>query len=211
MTRIRLMVLLLLLLAGEAGGALPEGSEVCRFRALDGENPFQRWLASQDVTCVAAGAQLAFPSGLWNVFVRRAGTISTTPILVDGDAWIPPIDPPLVTGATVTPLLPDGKAGVIYVPRRGSAYPVAGARVIVPADEPLWLFVVEKSLPVAVFPIAPLAAGSEREVDARGGAAPSIIGWLQVPQAERDALATASGVSAPVIRAGSRESDALPS
>lgn len=199
------MFLLLLSLACEVSG-----SEICRFRALDAENPLQRWLGSQEVTCVAAGAALEFPSGLWNVFVRREGMISTTPLLIDGDATATVVDPPLVAGATVTPMLAAGRTGVIYVPRRGIAYPVDGAHAIVPADEPLWLFVLDKSLPEAVFPIAPLAAGSERTIDARGGGVPSLVGWLHVPEAERNALATVSGVASPVIRAGSRESDPLP-
>lgn len=204
-TRTLLAVLLLLSLAPRASA-----NEVCRFRANDAENPFRRWLHSQEVTCVAAGTPLDFPSGLWNVFVRGAKTISTTPLLVDGDAWMPPIDPPLPEGAFVIPRLPEGRAGVIYVPRRGSAFPVDGARVIVPADEPLWLFVVEKSAPVAVIPIAPLAAGSEREVDARGAGTPAIVGWLHVPDADRKELTSVNGVASPILRAGSREGDPLP-
>jgi hypothetical protein len=204
------VAVLLLSLAGEARAVLPEGSEICRFRAVGAENPFQRWLASQDVTCVAAGTPLAFPSGLWNVFVRAAGTISTAPLLIEGDTTAPLIDPPLVAAATLTPLLADGKTAVIYVPRRAAAYPVDAARVVVPAGEPLWLFVVEKSAPIALFSIAPLTAGSERTVDARGSGASSIVGWLHVPEAERKALASATGVTSPTMHAGSRDGDPLP-
>ena len=206
MTRLSLVVLLLV------GGALPArgASEICRFRALDAENPFRRWLGAQEVTCVAAGSPLDFPAGMWNVFARAEGAVSATPVLVDGDAAPASIAPDLVAGATVTPLLPEGRGGVIYAPRRGSAFPVDRPRVTVPADEPLWLFVLEQSTPVAVLSIAPLAAGTERSVDGRSEGPATVVGWLQVQEAEREALQTASAVIAPVVRAGSREADPLP-
>lgn len=186
--------------------------EICRFRALDPENPFRRWLASQEVTCADAGASLAFPPGSWNVFARAENAVSAAPLLIDGDAAPPDLAPELVPAATVAPLLPEGHPGVLYAPRRGSAFPVDGARVTVPADEPLWLFVLDASspVPVALFPLAPLAPGTERSVDARGSGPASVVGWLQVPEPDRRALASASGVSAPAIRAGSRDADPLP-
>lgn len=198
---------LLVLAALEARAA----TEICRFRAADAENPFHRWLDSQEVTCVAAGSLLDAPSGLWNVFVRGDGMISSVPRLIDGDAAPTDITPALVPAATVMPLLPEKHGGVLYAPRRGSAFPVDGARVTVPADEPLWLFVLDGSTPIAVIPIAPLAAGTERSVDARSGGPSSIVGWLRVPEAERNALPTATGVLSPTVRAGAREADPLPS
>ena len=187
-----------------------EGGEVCRFRALDPENPFRRWLGSQEVTCVAAGSPIAFPSGWWNVFGRAEGAVSAAPLLIDGDAAPASIEPVLGPGATVMPLLPEGRGGVIYAPRRGSAFPVDGARVTVPAGEPLWLFVLDGAVPVAVIPIAPLAPGSERFVDARGGGPSAVVGWLHVPEPERAALPETTGVLAPAVRAGSRDADPLP-
>lgn len=210
MTRTLLAVLVLLSVAVQARGALPEGSEICRFRAGEAENPFRRWLSSQEVTCVAAGSRVELPKGLWNVFVRTPNAISTTPLLFEGDATAPVIEPPLAAGATITLQLPEGKSGVIYLPRRASAYPVSATRAVVPADEPLWLIVVEKSEPLAVLPIAPLAAGSERTIDARGSSGASLIGWLHVPVADRKALADASGVTSPAIRAGAAEGEPLP-
>jgi hypothetical protein len=204
----RALLALLLLLAAQ--GAVAQPREICRFRALDAENPFRRWLASQEVTCFPAGTFPRFPSGLWNVFARGEGTVSAVPLLIDGDApsgGTPELGP----GATVVPLLPEKHTGVIYAPRRGSAFPVDGARVTVPADEPLWLFVLQKSEPVAVITIAPLAPGTERETDGRNGGPVSIVGWLHVPEADRQALAMATGVLAPTIRAGSRDADLLPS
>lgn len=198
---------LLLLLAT----ALPARAEICRFRAGDAENPFHRWLASQEVTCVAAGSPLDFPAGLWNVFVRAEGKISASPLLIDGDAEPASVEPALAPGATIAPLLPDAHTAVIYAPRRGSAFPVDAARVTVPAGEPLWLFVLDKTKPVAVIPIPPLAEGVERTVDGRRGGPPSIIGWLRVPESDRNALETATAVSAPAVRAGSGEADPLPS
>jgi hypothetical protein len=203
----RVALAFLLLLATPLRG---EGGEICRFRALDAENPFRRWLASQEVTCVAAGAPIAFPPGLWNVFARAEGAVSAASLLIAGDGGPVPVAPELGPGAAVTPLLPEGHSGVVYVPRRGSAVPVDKARVTVPADEPLWLFVLEKSNPVAVIPIAPLPPGTERSVDARSGGPASIVGWLQVPEPDRTALARASGVSAPAVRAGARDADPLP-
>lgn len=193
-----------LLLAFEAHAA----AEICRFRALDAENPFRRWLGSQEVTC---GADLDLPKGLWNVFVRGDGGISVTPLLIDGDAAPARIDPPLVPAATVIPTLPPEHTGVLYAPRRGSAFPVDGARVLVPADEPLWLFVLERSVPVAVVPIAPIAKGAERPIDARDGGPPAVIGWLRMPEPDRDALREATGVISPTVRAGLVEGDPLPS
>lgn len=210
MTRVSLAFLLLVAFTGAAAPR----SEICRFRALDRENPFRRWLASQEVTCVAAGSPLALPSGLWNIFGRGEGTVSAAPLLVDGDAAPATIEPPLAAGATVLPQLPEKHGGVLYAPRRGSAFPVDGARVPVPADEPLWLvvldIVLDRAAPVAVIPIAPLAPGTERAVDARNGGPPAVLGWLQVPEAERTALPTTTGVLSPTVRAGSREADPLP-
>ena len=202
----RRFALLLLALALEASAA----TEICRFRAGDAENPFQRWLDSQEVTCVAAAAPIDFPSGLWNVFARAEGSIAALPMLIDGDSEPASIEPALAPAATVTPLLPDKHGGVVYVPRRGSAFPVDGARVSVPADEAMWLFVLDGKAPMAVIPIAPLAAGTERSVDARGGGPSSIIGWLRVPETERNLLPTTTGLLSPTIRAGSREADPLP-
>jgi hypothetical protein len=200
----------LLLLAAVRPVAAAQPGEICRFRALDAENPFRRWLGSQQVTCIPAGAPLEFEEGLWNVFARAEGAVSAAPLLIDGAAAIPEIAPELGPGATVAPLLPEGHGGVIYAPRRGSAFPVDGAKVTVPADEPLWLFVLQKSVPVAVLSIPPLAPRTERQVDGRSGGPASIVGWLQVPDADRAALAKASGVSTPAIRAGSREAEPLP-
>ncbi|HEV7921188.1 MAG TPA: hypothetical protein VGR02_10420 [Thermoanaerobaculia bacterium] len=186
-------------------------AEVCRFRALGAENPFQRWLASQEVTCVPAGTPVEFPPGLWNVFARGEGVISSSPLLVDGAA--PEFSPPtLGPGATVIALLPAGLTGVLYAPRRGSAFPVDAARVTVPADEPLWLFVLDaKPAPVAVISVAPLAPGTERQVDARSGGPAAVVGWLQVPEADRTAISKASGLTSPAVHAGSRDADLLPS
>lgn len=206
----RAAIALLLLLTIASPLAAASGGEICRFAALDAENPFRRWLASQEVACVAAGAPVVFPKGLWNVFARAEGRVSAEPLLVDGGAAPVAIEPALGPGAAIAPLLPEGYAGVVYAPRRGSAFPVDGPRVTVPADEPLWLFVLEKSVPVALVPVGPLAPGSEREVDARRGGPASVVGWLHVPEADRTALRGATGVLSPAIRAGAREADPLP-
>lgn len=199
----------------EREGALVEQSEVCRFPAADRENPFRRWLASQEVTCVAAGSQIEFPRGLWNVFARAGGSaVSAAPVLVDGAAAPAKLSLTLSEAATVIPLLPPKRRGVIYAPRRGSAFAVGAERVTVPAGEELWLFVLEKSTPVAVFPIAALKAGTEHSVDARGAGSTAIIGWIRIAEEERVALAETTGLVTPGVRAFSgvarRESDLLP-
>jgi hypothetical protein len=213
----------MLLAAASAGAESTSGErvELCRFRALEAENPFRRWLASQEVTCVAAGSQDAFPPGLWNVFARAEGAVSASPLLIDGDAGPGRIAPELAPAATVVPLLPEKHNAVLYAPRRGSAFPYAprrgsafptdAARVTVPADEPLWLFVLGgTSTPVAVIPVAPLAPGTERSVDARNGGPSSVVGWLHVPDADRAAVSTASDITAPSVVAGSRQAEPLP-
>src|ERR1051325_1111624 len=72
---------LLLLLAVTLPAA---ATEICRFQALDAENPFQRWLGSQEVACVDAGSPLAFPAGTWNVFARADWGGSIDPMLGEG-------------------------------------------------------------------------------------------------------------------------------
>lgn len=162
---------------------LPQGGEVCRFRADDRENPFKRWLVSQEVTCVAAGAPIEFPKGLWNVFARNAESISD-PVLVDGDA------PPRELSFTMRPATAfNGASGVVYLPRLAVAYPLP---TIVPKDEPVWVFQLEKSKIVA------MADG------------PAVVGWVQIPPADRRAIESASGLTPPSIRIGSREADLLP-
>lgn len=206
---------LLLLAALPGAGAEPAGGEICRFAALDAENPFRRWLASQEVTCIPAGTLADFPPGLWNVFARADGAVSATPLLIDGNHAPTSLNPPLVPAATVATTLPEKHTGVIYVPRRGSAFPIstssgADARVTVPADESLWLIVVDNTTPVAVISIAPLPPNTERSVDARNGGPSSVLGWLQVPEPDRTALLKASGLIAPLVRAGAREGEPLP-
>ncbi|HEX8617071.1 MAG TPA: hypothetical protein VF911_05770, partial [Thermoanaerobaculia bacterium] len=172
---------------------------------------FRRWLASQELTCVAGSAPGALPPGLWNVFARAEGAISAAPLLLDGNAAPSTVAPELVPGATVAPLLPEKHTGVFYAPRRGSAFPADAARVRVPADEPLWLFVLDsKAMPVAILPIAALAPGTERTVDARSGGPASLVGWLHVPPADREAVAKASAMTSPAVVAGGREADPLP-
>lgn len=225
----RAAVLLLLLLALpvavnaattvtlERDGMKIEQGEVCRFAAADRENPFQRWLSSQDVTCTAAGSAIAFPPGMWNVFARAGrDALSTDPHLIDGGVAPDFLSLTLAPAATVIPLLPPGYTGVIYATRRGNAFPVPEQteRVTVPAAEELWLFVLQKAVPVAVVPIPAIEAGAERRVDARNGGPSSIIGWLQVPEMDRAALRDARNVSLPHVRASaggvSYDSDPLP-
>jgi hypothetical protein len=198
-------------------GSTVENGEVCRFPAGDRENPLQRWLTSQAVTCVATGSRVAFPRGLWNVFGRVEGiALSTVPLLIDGDAAPETLSLSVDPAASVVPLLPAGHSGVIYAPLRGSAFPFAERtpRVTVPAGEELWLFVLEKSTPISIVPIAALDPGSERTVDARSGGQSSVLAWLQVPEADRAALRNARGVSPPHVRASSggpfQDSDPLP-
>src|SRR5438105_367133 len=193
-------------LSGEA-----ESAEVCRFPAGDPENPFGRWLRSQDVTCVAAGADVGFPPGLWNVFARSRNGISIDPVLINGVMQPESLVLSLVPAATLRVQLPPDTAGVVYVPGRAVAFP-AGGRASVPVGEKLWLLVVSKSLPVAVFDIPAIPAGSERAIDARdAGAEGTVVGWLRVSAEDRMALKIARGVHPPQITEtlGATRSEAL--
>lgn len=203
MTRATLAVLLFL-------AATEARAEICRFAAGDPENPFRRWLASQEVTCVPDAPQIALPAGSWNVFVRREGNISAMPLLIEGGGAPASSAAELVPAAAVLPLLPEGHAGMLYAPRRGSAFPVDGARVSVPADEPLWLFVLANASPVTMIPIAPLSASTERQVDARRGGTSAVVGWLRLSEADRNAVSTAADVPSPAVRAGAKDADPLP-
>lgn len=183
--------------------------EVCRFRA-GGDDPFERWMSSQEVTCVASGATMTFPPGRWNVFARSSGAVSIDPILVDGASPPEALTISLAPAATLAVQLPAGHTGVVYAPKRVIAFP-ANERTTVPAAEELWLLVLAKSVPVAVVVIPPIDAGSERVIDARNvSAALAVVGWVQLPDADRAALKTAHGVSLPHIRitSGGKETEA---
>ncbi|HXA20529.1 MAG TPA: hypothetical protein VN380_26350 [Thermoanaerobaculia bacterium] len=221
--RAAILLLLALPAAGAAStnvtllrdGAPVSGGEMCRFPAGDQENPFKRWLASQDLTCAAAGS-MTFPPGKWSVFGRLDGTsVSAAPVVIDGASAPETLSLPLVPAATLAPLLPDGLAGVVYAPRLGSAFPVAAgmARVSVPAGEELWLLVVKTSLPIAVIPVAALDAGTERAVSAQSGGGSFVIGWLYVAESDREVL-NKGNASPPHVRltsgGPSRDSYPLP-
>jgi hypothetical protein len=88
-------------------------------------------------------------------------------------------------------------------------------RVTVPAGVAFWAIVLEKSQPVSITSIPALEAGKEQNVDIQGGAGgPFVLGWLQVPEADRAAMSKAQSITAPVVHftvAGSaRDSDPLP-
>ena len=176
-----------------------EAVEICRFQARDREKPVERWFGTQDVTCTAADAALAFKPGLWNVFARAKGAVSVDPILVDARATPSNLGVALVPAGTLVLQLPPGTSGVVYAPKHVIAYPAA-ERTTVPAGEELWLIVLSKSVPVSVVPVAALEPGVERVVDARApGNAPAVLGWLQVSERDREAVRNARGVQRPRI------------
>jgi hypothetical protein len=176
--------------------------ELCRFRAGERENPFQRWLVSQDVVCSAMNAPL--PPGKWNVFAHTGNAVSLPALVEDGAA-------PTLTLVPSATLSLTQSSGLVYLPRRAVAYP-AQRKMLVPAGEPLWLLTLEKSGAIAsIVPIAAIEANTERAVDARSGALPpSILGWLQLRDADRAAIAKAVDVALPRVHAGAKESDPLP-
>src|SRR5258708_787358 len=176
------LAVLTLGIASAAGGTVVklEGvtgqGEVCRFRAGDGDDPFQRWLSSGEVTCVASESSMTFPKGRWNVFGRADGAVSVDPIIVNGASPPESLTLSLAPAATLRVQLPAGHTGVIYVPKSVVAFPVA-ERMTVPAARELWLFVLAKSVPVAVVVIPSIDAGSEPVLDARTlTMAPSVRG-----------------------------------
>lgn len=200
----------------ERDGAAVAGGEVCRFPAGDRVNPIERWLSSQETTCVAAGAPIELPGGLWNVYGRSDGAISNEPTLVDGASAPSYLTLQLVPAATLVPVLPAGQSAVVYAARRGVAYPAA-ARMSVPAAEALWVIVLEKEKkqPASITSVLPLEAGSERSVDARGaGVGAAVLAWLQFDEQDRKALAGTRGVALPHVRVAqngnANDSDPLP-
>jgi hypothetical protein len=177
--------------------------EVCRFAAGGGGDPFQGWLSSQAVTCVASGSSIEFPAGRWNVFARSASAVSADPIVVDGASAPESLNISLVPAARLAIQLPAGQTGILYAPKHAAAFPAAGT-TSVPAGEEVWLFVLLKSAPVDVVVIPPTEAGAERVVDTRKpGVARSVLGWLQLPDADRAALKTAHNVALPHLRIAS--------
>jgi hypothetical protein len=180
-------------------GGTPVEAEVCRFRAEDSENPFKRWLASQDVVC-SGGPSIAFPRGRWNVFARTGDGISLV-TLVDGDNAPERLTLTLRAAMSITPILPPATTAVVYAPRLGNAWPLP---TVVPEKEPLWLFVLEKGKLAAVVPIV------EPRVDARNGGPSAVIGWLEMPARDRAVLQTVSGIATPSVSLGQTRADALP-
>jgi hypothetical protein len=105
-TRALLAVFAFIALAPTLAADAPATTEICRFAALDPENPFRRWLHSQEVLCADARAPVAVPSGMWNVFARPDGMVSAAPMLIEGDSARATIAvPPLVPAATLLPRL----------------------------------------------------------------------------------------------------------
>ncbi|HEY8181808.1 MAG TPA: hypothetical protein VII32_06175 [Thermoanaerobaculia bacterium] len=210
MRRILIACVLALLAAGLAF-ATPEKGAICKFAAGDIENPFGRWLRSQEVTCVDSESFMTFPPGLWNVYQRSATGISIEPTLVDSRSVPAPLTFALAPAARLSLRLPQGMTGVIYAPKHRIGYPAA-EHVTVPSGEELWLFVLSKSSPVAFLEIPAIPEGSERAVDARNvSVEPMFIGWIQIPDEDRNALQTARGVSQPrvTMKSGTKETEAL--
>ena len=188
-----------------------DGAKVCQFRADDTENPFERWLRPREITCVT-DARLNFPAGLWNVFATSRSGVSIEPILIDGARKPEAIDISLVPAARLRLQLTPDTFGIVYAPRLATAYPLLDP-AMVPSEQELWLFVLLKSEIVGVIPIPAIAAGNERNIDARvtrseGG---TILGWLHVSDEDRAALKAARGVRTPhiVVTSGAKKIEAL--
>jgi hypothetical protein len=191
-------------------------SEICRFPAGDPIDPFKRWLISQELTCVAATPRVEIPAGLWNVFAKSNAELSP-PLLVQGGTSFDAASLQKGPAATITVQLPEGHSGVVYVPRRATAFPVSGTRTQVPAGEQLWLLVLDKSHAVtSIVTVASLEAGTERTVDARtGGLTSVLLASLRVAEEDREPLRNAGGgVLPPEVRitsgGSSYDADPLP-
>lgn len=192
----------------EAGVTVDEDEpnvEVCRFRSGPADGPFDRWLYSQQLVCTGPSS-VAFTEGRWNVFARSGSGISLEPLLVDSEG--PELDAVLrlAPAATLELQLPTGQSGVVYAPKHAIAFP-AGEKMSIPAGQELWLIVLENSYPTGVVTIPPTAAGTTRTVDAREGGKPSLLAWLQAPEADRRAFEKAGSVPPPriVIDAGGKQ------
>lgn len=197
-------------------GNVVSRGEVCRFAAQDPENPFKRWLAAKEVICIPSDRPMAFPGGSWNVFARSDGAISAESRLIEGASAPEALTISLQPAATVIPILDAERTAVIFAHRRVSGFPAGHSAepVSVPANEELWLIVLNKARPIALFPIAALEKGSERTIDARGAGPSALLGWLRVPDGDRRVLARERGLSPPAIRATlggpAYDSDPLP-
>ena len=148
-------------------------SELCRFRAGDDADPFRRWLTSQEVTCFDASSASALPAGKWNVFERTANAVSLPVFVGDGKS----VDLSTMPAALLKATLPAGHTGVVYLPQLAVAYPLINDQALVPANQELWVLVLERSQIASLVPVTAIDAGSERAIDARtGGVPPSAIG-----------------------------------
>ncbi|MFL6247297.1 MAG: hypothetical protein ACJ74H_14795, partial [Thermoanaerobaculia bacterium] len=164
----------------------------------------------QELTCVAASSATEVPAGSWNVFARTARAVSS-PAIVNGPTTVDIAAFTLNPAATLALQMPEAHTGVVYLPRRAIAFP-ASTSTQVPASEELWLLVLDKSRQISrIVPIPAVEAGTERTVDARKeGLTPSLLGWLRVGEADREALRSATDVLPPRVRAGARDADPLP-
>ncbi|HET7712008.1 MAG TPA: hypothetical protein VFL80_08780 [Thermoanaerobaculia bacterium] len=218
--RIFALFVSLLVLAGSAAaqttvilqrdGADIPGGEVCRFAAGDAENPFRRWLDGEETICAPAGST-SIPAGRWNVF-GRVGTHVSSIALIDGASAPPILSLPVLPASTVATRLGDGQRGVVYLPRFNSAYPIdrRTGRALVPAKEEGWLIVTERASPAGVVPLRSPETGTE--ITAAAATATFILGWIQISEADRNALMRAGNVASPRVRvrAGGPWSDAYP-
>jgi hypothetical protein len=139
---------------------------------------------------------------MWNVFAKVEGKSVSDPVLVDGSKAPPFFKLVLNPAATLMPILPAGKSAIFYAPRRGIAIPYVATmqRVTVPAAVDLWAIVLEKSQPVSIVLIPPIDAGTERTADLQGNTGgPFVLGWMQVPEADRNALVKAQGIAVPRV------------
>ena len=103
----------------------------------------------------------------------------------------------------------EGQRAVAYAPKFAVAYPTA-ARSAVPAATELWVFVVEKNVPVGVFVLPPIDAAAERELDARVAPPSAVVGWIQVSPEDRKGMENARGLSTPSVHIGSKEARLSP-
>lgn len=173
-------------------GVVFQGGEVCRFAAGDRDDPFKRWLESDRVVCVAAGPNVTFPPGLWNVFARIDGQAIGAPRLLEGSRAPSQLTFSLERAGAIVDAAPPGVRAAFYVPRLAYAIP-AEARTTVPAGEELWLFLIpresaqdlenpnRKIVVKSLLSVPAVGAATTRSADARPRATSEVIGWLRVP------------------------------
>lgn len=183
-------------------GARVAGAEVCFFRAGDGADPIELYLASAEVRCLAADSVLDLPKGRWGFFARHAnGIVHMQPIVITERGPHPNVDP---YGAITLEMQPAGTLDLdvhlkpdeslaLYVSNEGTdarptlvPIPRAEEQFLVPAGMSLHLLRLRNGQIIDVSEAFRVDAGTRRKAPAfiaRDHA--TVVSWLSFPEEVR--------------------------